>query len=95
MPDGQLSEKKGAMRMPLVALREKAPNRGGVSALVRRSRLDWESGGTAASFGSINTSIHQASSGLAAAAEVFAEREEGVAERRFAELFPSQRRGRG
>lgn len=77
------------MTMPLVALREKAPNRGGVSALVRRSRLDWESGGTAAPVGSINTSIQQAS-GLAAAAEVFAEREEGVAERRFAELFPSQ-----
>jgi hypothetical protein len=83
------------MTMPLVALREKAPNRGGVSALIRRSRLDWESGGTAASVGSINTSIQQASSGLAAAAEVFAELEEGVAEMRFAELFPSQRRGRG
>ena len=83
------------MTMPLVVLREKAPSRGGVSALIRRCRLDWKSGGTAASVGGINTSIRWGSSWLATAAEVFAEPEEGVAEMRFAELFPGQRRGRG
>ena len=83
------------MTMPLVALREKAPNRERCFRLNPsvQARL-----GKRRNSGVCGEHQHQhtgGSSWLAAAAEVFAEPEEGVAEMRFAELFPSQRRGRG
>src|SRR5215469_18548414 len=45
MPDRQLTSKDGREDCPSVRLREKASNRGRVSALIRRYRLDLERDG--------------------------------------------------